>query len=113
MHCRSCVTLSDCAKYVRCSNSFFSEVFFDSICSSFAQPLVVGFSTGSRGIPCNMDFNFRVCFQNLDIPFQYHLRFLALPVHAEYLMFYGVMVDLDHINSYCKWTANNRVKSEV
>jgi hypothetical protein len=28
-------------------------------------------------------------------------------------MSYGVMVDLDRINSYCKWPANNRVKSEV
>ena len=35
---------------------------------------------------------------------------LALPVHTEYLMFYGVMVDLYHINSYCKGPANNRIK---
>jgi hypothetical protein len=46
-------------------------------------------------------------------PFHFHHPSLALPVHTEYLMFYGVMVDLDHTNSCCKWPANNRVKSEV
>ena len=62
IHCRSCLTISDCGKLVRCNDSLFREVFFDGICSSFAQPLVVGFSAGSRGIPCNTDFNFRVFF---------------------------------------------------
>ena len=77
IHCRSCLTLSDCGKPVRCNDSLFSEVFFDSICSSSAQPLVVEVSAGSRGIPYNTDSSFRVFFQNLDTPFQYHLCFFC------------------------------------
>ena len=60
IHCRSCLTISVCGKPVRCKDSLFSEVFFDSIWSSFAQPLVVTFSAGSTGIPCNTDYSLRV-----------------------------------------------------
>ena len=75
VHCRVCLAIADCGKPVRCNDAFVNEVFLDSICSSFTQLLVVDFSAGSRGIPCNADFSFRVIFQHLDVSFQDRLRF--------------------------------------
>jgi len=73
--CRVCLPISDCGKPVRRNDPFVNEVCFDGIRSSFTQLLVVGFSAGSRGIPCNTDLSFRVFFQTLDMPFQDRLRF--------------------------------------
>src|SRR3972149_3140859 len=47
------------------------------MCSSFAQLLIVFLCGNSRGMPLNTDYNVRVFFQNLDIPFQYRLRFFC------------------------------------